>query len=281
MVYFTCNHCGESLKKPTVEKHYNTKCRSNQMSLTCVDCHKDFYGNEYDVHTKCISEAERYSGKGYVAKASLNKGQRKQEAWLEIVRSIQAKANTFNGGVKEIINTIGERDNVPRKKNPFINFLKNVGRRFQQRDVEEAWSLLEEAMKEQQQLQQPSVKQQNGKEDPATNGTTAVNGLTEPDTKSKKRKHEDGEEQPTKKSKTEITSTEEPADTFQWDETIKNILISKDNLLKLNKLKKKVIKKYKTFYELDQVSDKFDKKFNKNLKRLGFKVENDYVKLGA
>jgi hypothetical protein len=95
---------------------------------------KDFYGNEYDVH---ISEAERYSGKGYVLKASLNKAQHKQEDLLEIVRSIQAKANIFNDGVNEIIKTIGERDNVPRKKDRFIIFLKNVDRRVQQRDVEE------------------------------------------------------------------------------------------------------------------------------------------------
>jgi hypothetical protein len=47
------------------------------------------------------------------------------------------KANIFNDGVKENIKTIGERDNVPRKKDRFIIFLKNVGRRVQQRDVEE------------------------------------------------------------------------------------------------------------------------------------------------
>jgi cell growth-regulating nucleolar protein len=276
MVYFTCNHCGESLKKPVVDKHYNTKCRNNQISVTCVDCHKDFYSREFDVHTSCITEAERYSGKGYVPKASLNKGQRKQEAWIEIVRTVTAKANTFSAGVKEIIKTVGERDNVPRKKNPFINFLKNVGRRFQQRDVEEAWSLLETAMREQQELQQQQqtpLKQQNGKtEEPVANGTTT-------DAKSKKRKHEESpdDEQPTKK----VKNLETEAEKFGWEDTIKNILLSKDNQVKLAKLRKKVIKKYKSFYELDQISEKFDKKFNKNIKRLGLKVEDDYVRLEA
>ncbi len=39
MVFFTCNACGESLKKNQVEKHYRHKCRSCEV-LTCVDCHK-------------------------------------------------------------------------------------------------------------------------------------------------------------------------------------------------------------------------------------------------
>ena len=39
MVFFTCNACGESLKKNQVEKHYRFKCRQCEV-LTCVDCHK-------------------------------------------------------------------------------------------------------------------------------------------------------------------------------------------------------------------------------------------------
>ena len=39
MVFFTCNACGESLKKNAVEKHYRNKCRNCEV-LTCIDCHK-------------------------------------------------------------------------------------------------------------------------------------------------------------------------------------------------------------------------------------------------
>ena len=39
MVYFTCDACGEQLKKPTVEKHYQQKCR-DCYKLTCIDCLK-------------------------------------------------------------------------------------------------------------------------------------------------------------------------------------------------------------------------------------------------
>lgn len=42
MVFFTCTHCGESLKKSKVEKHYQTVCSRNPVAVTCMDCCKDF-----------------------------------------------------------------------------------------------------------------------------------------------------------------------------------------------------------------------------------------------
>lgn len=41
MVFFTCNGCGESLKKAQVDKHV-TMCRGCQV-LSCIDCGKDFW----------------------------------------------------------------------------------------------------------------------------------------------------------------------------------------------------------------------------------------------
>lgn len=41
MVFFTCNACGESLKKAQVENHVNI-CRKCQV-LSCIDCGKDFW----------------------------------------------------------------------------------------------------------------------------------------------------------------------------------------------------------------------------------------------
>lgn len=90
MVVFTCNHCGESLKKNVVEKH-KFRCKS-QIFVSCMDCFKDFDDNTYSTHNQCITEAERYSGKDYVPKANQNKGQKKQEAWV----------NIFNLGNKKI-----------------------------------------------------------------------------------------------------------------------------------------------------------------------------------
>jgi len=55
-------------------------CRSNCFS--CIDCGKDFNGNSYNSHVKCISEAQKYESKGFVEKA--NKGEAKQNAWFEV-----------------------------------------------------------------------------------------------------------------------------------------------------------------------------------------------------
>jgi len=85
MVSFTCNACGQTVKKAKVEKHYQTECRDCTV-LSCLDCGKDFYGDEYASHTSCISEAEKYQGKLYkdVNKGQPPKGEKKQQEWIEV-----------------------------------------------------------------------------------------------------------------------------------------------------------------------------------------------------
>ena len=58
-----------SFRLTQVDKH-KLKCRGCWV-LTCVDCSKDFNGDEFRAHTSCISEAEKYQGKLYVAKAKV------------------------------------------------------------------------------------------------------------------------------------------------------------------------------------------------------------------
>lgn len=52
-------------------------------------------GEEYNQHTKCISEEEKYSGKNYVPKAGANKGEQKQNQWVEVRESIHAIISLF------------------------------------------------------------------------------------------------------------------------------------------------------------------------------------------
>lgn len=85
MVFFTCDGCGESVKKPSVEKHRWTCKRSH--ALSCMDCNKVFRDDEYKNHVKCISEEQKYAAKGFVPKQ--NKGEVKQEKWFEQVLSIR------------------------------------------------------------------------------------------------------------------------------------------------------------------------------------------------
>lgn len=84
MVFFTCGACGASLKKNQVEKHYQTECPRCEV-LSCMDCGRDFYGDEYAGHTKCISEAEKYQGALLSDSArGPGKGERKQQEWLQV-----------------------------------------------------------------------------------------------------------------------------------------------------------------------------------------------------
>ncbi|XP_011550107.3 cell growth-regulating nucleolar protein [Plutella xylostella] len=141
MVVFTCGHCGESVNKPKVEKHYLTKCRNRSPNLSCMDCFKDFFGKEYEEHTKCITEEQRYSAKGFVAKEK--KGELKQNAWVEMVQSVLDEQKNAPASVLRILNTVSKHNNTPRKKPKFINFVKNVcGHKTAPKDIDAAWDMI-------------------------------------------------------------------------------------------------------------------------------------------
>ncbi|XP_072934840.1 uncharacterized protein [Epargyreus clarus] len=141
MVVFTCGHCGESVQKPKVEKHYLTKCRNRNPNLSCMDCFKDFLGKDYEAHTKCITEEERYSGKGFMAKEK--KGEKKQNAWVEMLQSVLDEQKSASKNVLRIIETISKHNNTPRKKPKFVNFVKNVcGHKTNPKDIDQAWDLI-------------------------------------------------------------------------------------------------------------------------------------------
>lgn len=141
MVVFTCGHCGESVQKPKVEKHYMTICRNRNPNLSCMDCFKDFLGQDYESHIKCITEEERYSGKGFVSKEK--KGEKKQNAWVEMLQSVLDEQKSAPRNVLRIIETISKHNNTPRKKPKFINFVKNVcGQKTNPKDIDQAWDLI-------------------------------------------------------------------------------------------------------------------------------------------
>lgn len=140
MVFFSCNACGDSLKKNQVEKHYATKCRQGK-SLSCIDCSKEFWGEEYNQHTKCISEEEKYSGKNYVPKAGANKGEQKQNQWVEQVQAAIDGAKS-DKNIHQLLQRIKDCPNIPRKQAKFKNFVKNSLRVHQERLINQAWDLI-------------------------------------------------------------------------------------------------------------------------------------------
>ncbi|XP_039957315.1 uncharacterized protein C16C10.8 [Bactrocera neohumeralis] len=146
MVFFTCNHCGESVKKPAVEKHYSTKCRGAMKNVSCMDCLKDFHGQEYVAHTKCITELQKYSGKDYVHKEAKNSGAKKQEGWMDIIRAIlDSNDYKLSGLARDAFERLQSFDNVPRKKAKFQNFAKN-GLHMPVRLAAEVWDVLEKEL---------------------------------------------------------------------------------------------------------------------------------------
>ncbi|XP_068171555.1 cell growth-regulating nucleolar protein [Antennarius striatus] len=140
MVFFTCNGCGESLKKAQVDKHVNI-CRSCQV-LSCIDCGKDFWGDDYKNHVKCISEDQKYGGKGFEAKA--NKGDVKQQQWIQNIHVAMNKPGV-SSKLKDVLSQVSGYDNVPRKKAKFQNWMRNSLKIANSNLHDEVWDILNTA----------------------------------------------------------------------------------------------------------------------------------------
>lgn len=120
--------------------------------LTCIDCLKDFYGDEYKTHMSCMSEEQRYSKEGRSGwdpeKGQGNKGENRQKSWTSNLRTILAETQNIDSDVRNIVNTILDHENIPRKKPKFINFVKNIMRnRANIHAIDKTWDLFSQALK--------------------------------------------------------------------------------------------------------------------------------------
>ncbi|XP_050543798.1 cell growth-regulating nucleolar protein [Daktulosphaira vitifoliae] len=152
MVVFTCNNCGDSVSKPRVEKHINYECKRKHftVSFCCVDCLKDFNIDTVKEHCQCITEEQRYSAKGFVPKASAEKGKRKQASWVDIVQLVIDKKDLQNDE-RQFLSIIAKFDNVPRKKNKFQNFCFSTAPAYRQKGylVDKVFDMIEAEYKAQ------------------------------------------------------------------------------------------------------------------------------------
>uniref|UniRef100_A0A3P8RSI5 Cell growth-regulating nucleolar protein n=1 Tax=Amphiprion percula TaxID=161767 RepID=A0A3P8RSI5_AMPPE len=180
MVFFTCNACGESLKKAQVDKHVNM-CRGCQV-LSCIDCGKDFWGNDYRNHNKCISEDQKYGGKGYEAKA--NKGDVKQQQWIQRINEAMNKPGV-SAKLRDVLRQVSTYDNVPRKKAKFQNWMRNSLKIANTNLHDEVWEILAAADSAPEATQQAQAcKQTEARDKVDTNTTEKQNG--HPDVVTKK-----------------------------------------------------------------------------------------------
>lgn len=165
--------------------------------------------------------------------------------------------------------------------------MKNSFRYMKLDELEQAWTLLEDAMNENKKANAENGKSNGNHENGDTNEVTNSNGNSESSEKSeksaKKRKIEEDEVvEEVKKSKIEEENDDEtPTSTakFSWSENIMNYLTAKNNEVTLKKLKGKIMKKYKNFTGTEW-SDKLESKFNKKMNKLkGIIVDNERVRL--
>lgn len=67
-----------------------------------------------------MTEEERYAAKGAFANGIVKKGEVKQESWIEMIKSIIEKETNLKPPIRNLLNTISNNNNVPRKKIKFI-----------------------------------------------------------------------------------------------------------------------------------------------------------------
>jgi len=120
--------------------------------LTCIDCLKDFYGDEYKSHNACMSEEQRYSKEGRSGwdpeKGQGKKGEKRQNIWTTNLRAILAETQNIEPDVRNIVNTILDHENIPRKKPKFVNFVKNIMRnKVNVHSIDKTWDLFSQALK--------------------------------------------------------------------------------------------------------------------------------------
>nr|AAH58310.1 Zgc:65749 [Danio rerio] len=140
MVFFTCDGCGESLKKAQVEKHL-LKCRSCHV-LSCIDCGADFRGDDYKSHNRCISEDQKYGGRDFQARA--NKGDLKQQQWIERVQEAVSRPDV-GSELQQVLRRLSVYENVPRKKAKFENWMRNCLKIHSPHLLKQVWEILSTA----------------------------------------------------------------------------------------------------------------------------------------
>mmetsp|Transcript_116910 Transcript_116910/g.342359 ORF Transcript_116910/g.342359 Transcript_116910/m.342359 type:complete len:246 (+) Transcript_116910:95-832(+) len=144
MVYFECQKCNETIKKPKLAKHLQF-CNSGYVS--CIDCSKVFAWNEWESHTSCVSEAQKYQGNLYQAKENSNKGQQKQDAWVDNVeKCIEDPNSSIPPQTKQLLRKLLGFSNIPRKQKPFANFVKNSLKIWDDGKINELWAAIAAAI---------------------------------------------------------------------------------------------------------------------------------------
>ena len=150
---FVCEGCNETLKKAQVQKHAQ-RCRQCH-AVTCVDCSQTFYGDDFEAHTTCISEAEKYEGSLYKAKKSTKTNP--QDAWMDLVTEAAQNSSSAPANIRSYLSRMADFGNVPRNPKKFCNFVKNSLKLHSDATIELIWKYLEDLRSKVSSAQESSV----------------------------------------------------------------------------------------------------------------------------
>ena len=102
-----------------------------------------FSWDNWEHHTSCVSEAQKYQGNLFQAKDSSNKGQVKQDTWTDnVVQKIEDPNSGVSPGIKALLEKLLGFTNIPRKQKPFGNFVKNSLKIWDEKKINDMWSVI-------------------------------------------------------------------------------------------------------------------------------------------
>jgi len=147
-----------------------------------------------------MSEEQRYSKEGRAGwdptVGQGNKGEKRQNAWIANLRKILQENTDLDSDVKNILDTIQEHENIPRKKPKFVNFVKNIMRnRARPHSIDKTWELFEQALKPPAALSEPMDVQNS---EPQNGESTSIAGS---ETNGKEKTPENTDEEDSRKEK--------------------------------------------------------------------------------
>jgi len=298
MVFFCCEGCNETLKKKQIERHFSL--RKNCRSVSCVDCSQVFYGNEYDQHNICISEAEKYEKSLYKKKTQKRSP---QEIWMDVINESIANIGSLSLShqAKNVLKNMQNYPNVPRNENKFKNFISNCMKVRDTNVQVEIWKYLSSKKSNVPEndnvtnLNQSDITSVDTKEnennEAKTDEENNSNLAFESEKKSRKKRKKDEEAnndgsrqelQSNKKRKCGLISEEnKPSKTEQpkikWKKYVKHVFTENEGPIKLKKLKKIIVKQIlaeNDSFEKSTVKSLFDENIS-TFKHIS--IENDMV----
>jgi len=158
--------------------------------MSCIDCNKDFHGDDYQTHIKCVSEDQKYGGQNYVGKA--NKGEVKQEKWYEQVQRAIDSIDLKDARLRSLLEQVKNYSNIPRKQQKFESFLCNSLKVRDKQLIHAAWSAISASIEKEKEKEPVKKDDLEGAETTDVVAADDENGKSPSEKTDKKRKATDG-----------------------------------------------------------------------------------------